>query len=152
MNHLVKEIWKLFANIKRFIAKNICWLLSGESNLDMEKIDLFFDCMEAMKVVDDYYRSDKNKPTYKFSKMILNSKWNDYLDLDREFLPFIKTIFSEIEKVDDLKEKESFFNKIVTRFNEIKKEYDEKFRPKPKFFPDAHTSKSVSINPPSLRK
>ena len=41
MNNVVKAIWKLFANIKRFIAKNICWLFSGRSNLDMEKIDLF---------------------------------------------------------------------------------------------------------------
>ena len=141
MNNVVKVIRKSFATIKRFMVKHIWWLLSGSSDLDMGKLDLFFDCMEAMKEVDNFYHSDKNKPTYKFSKMIGYSGWNEYLDMDKEFLPFIKTIFSEIEKLDDLKEKESFFNKIVTRFNEIEKEYDDKFRPKPKSFPDAPTSK-----------
>ncbi|MBO7713243.1 MAG: hypothetical protein J6S85_06705 [Methanobrevibacter sp.] len=151
MNNIVKAIWKLFAIIKRFIVKNICWLLSGRSNLNMEKIDLFFDCMEAMNAVDNSYHSYKNKPTYKFSQMILHSGWNDYLDIDREFLPFIKTIFSEIKKVEDLKEKENLFNKIVTRFNEVRSEYEEKEKPRPKFFPDAPTPNTVSINLPSLR-
>ena len=130
MNNFVKVVRKLFVRIKRFLTKWICWTFS---ELDIERIDLLLICQETMKEVDKEYRFIKNRPTYRFSIILSSSLWHAYLDMDKEFLPFVRTTFNEIEKVDDLIEKEDLFNKIMTRFKEIIKEYNDRFKPRPNF-------------------